>query len=63
MQRGALVYTDRSIYRPQQKILWKVIGWTGRAADARFAWRPDWDRYRSTRLDFTKLCGTFWRMP
>ncbi|MEJ2189323.1 MAG: alpha-2-macroglobulin family protein, partial [Acidobacteriota bacterium] len=26
---SALVYTDRSVYRPQQKILWKVVGYRG----------------------------------
>lgn len=31
----ALVYTDRSIYRPQQKLLWKAIVYTGRASEAR----------------------------
>ncbi len=28
---SALVYTDRAIYRPQQKILWKVLVFHGRA--------------------------------
>ncbi|MFV2073872.1 MAG: alpha-2-macroglobulin family protein, partial [Thermoanaerobaculales bacterium] len=26
---SALVYTDRSVYRPQQKIFWKVVGYRG----------------------------------
>ena len=26
---AALVFTDRSVYRPQQKLLWKVIGYRG----------------------------------
>jgi uncharacterized protein YfaS (alpha-2-macroglobulin family) len=29
--RAALVYTDRSIYRPGQKIFWKVLAYKGRA--------------------------------
>jgi hypothetical protein len=34
-QTGSLIYTDRSIYRPQQKVLWKVVGYHGR--DGRYA--------------------------
>ena len=29
--RASLVFTDRSIYRPQQKLFWKVIAYRGRA--------------------------------
>ncbi|HEY1252964.1 MAG TPA: alpha-2-macroglobulin family protein [Thermoanaerobaculia bacterium] len=29
-ETAALVYTDRSIYRPQQKVLWKVVAYRGR---------------------------------
>ncbi|HUU31209.1 MAG TPA: alpha-2-macroglobulin family protein, partial [Phycisphaerae bacterium] len=29
--RAALIYTDRSIYRPGQKIFWKVLAYKGRA--------------------------------
>ncbi len=29
--RNALVYTDRSIYRPGQKLFWKVLAYKGRA--------------------------------
>ena len=29
--RSALVFTDRSIYRPQQKLLWKIISYHGRS--------------------------------
>ena len=28
---AALVYTDRAIYRPSQKVLWKVVAYRGRA--------------------------------
>ncbi|MGZ5428758.1 MAG: MG2 domain-containing protein, partial [Thermoanaerobaculia bacterium] len=38
---SALVYTDRSIYRPLQKVLWKAILYRGRAGDARFRVAPD----------------------
>jgi uncharacterized protein YfaS (alpha-2-macroglobulin family) len=27
--RDAFIYTDRSIYRPDQKILWKIVAYTG----------------------------------
>jgi uncharacterized protein YfaS (alpha-2-macroglobulin family) len=37
---NSLVYTDRSVYRPGQKILWKVVAYTGRAQDGRFAVAP-----------------------
>lgn len=33
-RKSALVYTDRSIYRPGQKLLWKAIAWEGRADSA-----------------------------
>jgi uncharacterized protein YfaS (alpha-2-macroglobulin family) len=29
--RAALIYTDRSIYRPGQKIFWKILAYKGRA--------------------------------
>lgn len=32
---SALLYTDRSIYRPQQKVLWKVVAFHGRRDLAR----------------------------
>ena len=35
--RGSLVYTDRSIYRPLQKILWKVVAWKGTAEEAKLS--------------------------
>ena len=28
--RAALVFSDRSIYRPNQKILWKIVAYEGR---------------------------------
>ena len=34
---NALVYTDRAIYRPSQKIFWKVVAYRGRADVGRFA--------------------------
>ncbi|HXU01844.1 MAG TPA: MG2 domain-containing protein [Polyangia bacterium] len=33
---NALIYTDRSIYRPLQKILWKAVVFRGRGVDARY---------------------------
>src|SRR5207249_3938219 len=32
-QTGALVFTDRSIYRPMQPLYWKVIAYRGRDAN------------------------------
>ncbi|MDL2717572.1 MAG: alpha-2-macroglobulin family protein [Acidobacteriota bacterium] len=37
---SALVYTDRSIYRPLQKVLWKAIVYRGRADQAKFQVAP-----------------------
>src|SRR5512140_2940689 len=37
---SALVYTDRSIYRPLQKVLWKAVVYRGRADEARFRVAP-----------------------
>jgi alpha-2-macroglobulin len=37
---SALVYTDRSIYRPLQKVLWKAVLYRGRADEARFRVAP-----------------------
>ena len=37
---SALVYTDRSIYRPMQKVFWKAILYRGRADEARFHVAP-----------------------
>ncbi len=36
---ASLVYTDRSIYRPGQKVLWKVIAYQGK--EARYATLPE----------------------
>src|SRR5205085_11919241 len=33
---SALVYTDRSVYRPLQKLAWKVVAYRGRADLGRF---------------------------
>ena len=33
---ASLVYTDRSIYRPGQKLYWKVLAYDGAAEEARF---------------------------
>ena len=38
-ERNALVYTDRSIYRPGQKLFWKVLAYRGRQDLGRI--RPD----------------------
>ncbi len=37
---SALVYTDRSIYRPLQKVFWKVVVYRGRADEAKFHVAP-----------------------
>jgi uncharacterized protein YfaS (alpha-2-macroglobulin family) len=37
---SALVYTDRSIYRPLQKVLWKAVLYRGRADEAKFRVSP-----------------------
>jgi uncharacterized protein YfaS (alpha-2-macroglobulin family) len=37
---SALVYTDRSIYRPLQKVLWKAVVFSGRADLARWRVTP-----------------------
>lgn len=34
--RAALVYTDRSVYRPMQKVLWKVLAYGGNQDQARY---------------------------
>ncbi len=36
VRRSALVYTDRSVYRPQQPLLWKVVAYAGGGEDSRF---------------------------
>lgn len=33
---ASLVYTDRSIYRPGQKVFWKVLAYTGTVRDGRY---------------------------
>lgn len=30
-RRSAIIYTDRSVYRPGQRILWKAVGYEGRS--------------------------------
>jgi len=37
---ASLVFTDRSIYRPLQKILWKVLAYQGDPREGRFAVSP-----------------------
>ncbi len=37
---GAFVYTDRSVYRPQQTIQWKVVAYRGGGEDAEFRTTP-----------------------
>jgi alpha-2-macroglobulin len=34
---SSFLYTDRAVYRPQQKILWKVLAYSGRPREGRFA--------------------------
>jgi uncharacterized protein YfaS (alpha-2-macroglobulin family) len=38
---ASLVYTDRSIYRPGQKIFWKVVAWRGGGESSKFRTQPD----------------------
>lgn len=35
-RRAALVYTDRSVYRPEQDLLWKVVAYRGEGSAGRF---------------------------
>lgn len=35
-ERAALIFTDRSIYRPQQKIAWKIVAYEGKAQSASY---------------------------
>ncbi|MDH3255772.1 MAG: MG2 domain-containing protein, partial [Acidobacteriota bacterium] len=35
-QRTALLFTDRSVYRPRQEILWKAVAYRGRHGEGRF---------------------------
>ncbi|MDD8021003.1 MAG: alpha-2-macroglobulin family protein [Acidobacteriota bacterium] len=35
--RSSLIYTDRSVYRPGQKILWKVLGYKGKTESGRIS--------------------------
>ena len=37
---GAFVYTDRSVYRPQQTIHWKVVAYRGGGEDAEYRTSP-----------------------
>ena len=37
---ASLVYSDRSIYRPLQKVFWKVVAYEGRGAEGKFRTRP-----------------------
>lgn len=34
--KSAFIYTDRSVYRPQQKILFKVVGYSGLRSEGKF---------------------------
>ncbi len=38
---STLIYTDRSVYRPQQKILWKVVAYSGQGDEGRFQVLPE----------------------
>jgi uncharacterized protein YfaS (alpha-2-macroglobulin family) len=38
--RASQIYTDRSVYRPAQKLLWKVVVYSGRRDQARFSTLP-----------------------
>ncbi|HZI10024.1 MAG TPA: MG2 domain-containing protein, partial [Myxococcus sp.] len=39
-RRASLVFTDRSVYRPLQKVLWKAVAFRGRGDQARYQTRP-----------------------
>lgn len=41
--KATLVYTDRSVYRPLQKVLWKVVAYQGRGDQARYRVTPSTD--------------------
>ncbi|WP_163997244.1 alpha-2-macroglobulin family protein [Pyxidicoccus caerfyrddinensis] len=38
---SSLVFTDRSVYRPLQKVLWKVVAFSGRGDQARYRTLPE----------------------
>ena len=40
---AALLYTDRSVYRPGQTVRWKVVAYGGQRREGRLATRPDTD--------------------
>ncbi|QAT86380.1 large extracellular alpha-helical protein [Corallococcus coralloides] len=40
-QDQTLIYTDRSVYRPQQKLLWKVVAYRPEEASKRYRVLPD----------------------
>ena len=40
LRHSSLVYTDRSVYRPQQKLLWKVVAYEGGGDESRFHTSP-----------------------
>ncbi len=48
-RQAALVYTDRSVYRPGQKLYWKVLAYKGRPELGRLA--PDANRPVSVKLE------------
>ncbi|MCP3101320.1 MG2 domain-containing protein [Myxococcus sp. K15C18031901] len=47
---SSLVFTDRSVYRPLQKLQWKVVAFRGRSEQARYQTRPD-ERLVVTLMD------------
>jgi uncharacterized protein YfaS (alpha-2-macroglobulin family) len=42
-RRASFIYTDRSIFRPNQKVQWKVVAYQGKAGKADFAVTPNQD--------------------
>ncbi len=38
--RASMIYSDRSVYRPLQKVFWKVLAYGGRAEQARYNTLP-----------------------
>ncbi len=41
MRTASLVYTDRSVYRPDQKLFWKVLAYRGSAEEGTYAVWPE----------------------
>ncbi|WP_239989532.1 MG2 domain-containing protein [Corallococcus macrosporus] len=40
-RQSSLVFTDRAVYRPQQKVQWKAVAYSGRGEQARYQTLPN----------------------